>query len=803
MLPFAAHAQKQLPASRTDEAITIDGKLTEQSWQQAATATDFTQISPNPGNPASLPSEVSVLYDDGALYIGAMLYDPSPDSILKELTLRDNLGNNDYFGVLLNPYRDGINGTGFRVTAAGVQLDDKFSTLGEDPSFDLVWESEISITDNGWVVEMRIPYSAIRFSSNEVQEWSINFARYIRRIREESWWNEVKPTVQGLLTQTGTLTGLEGIVAPVRLSVAPYLSGYYDINTNPNQQEVITDTRFNGGMDLKYGINEAFTLDMTLVPDFGQVEFDEQVLNLSPFEVQFEERRQFFTEGIELFNRGGIFYSRRIGDGPLRQDELEGQLGANDSIIRNPGRSQLINATKISGRNNNNLGIGFFNAVEDRMHATVENGNGEEREVPTNPLTNYNVMVLDQGLPNNSYVSLINTNVWREGAAYNANVTATEFELRNSANRYSVFGRANLSQKYGQQYDQPELGLSYELNAGKISGNFQFNYFYYVADHLYDPNDLGFLNNNNERNTGISLTYNIYEPKGKLLRMENNLTINYDRLYQPNALEAFGITYNNFTTFTSFHSVGGNISTYPLGYNDYFDPRTPGYHYHIPDNYHIDLFVSPDYRMDFVVDARAGATWYNEKGRREFSYKIAPRIRFSDQLFVIYSWAHSFYDNNIGFATKLDDRIIFGKRDQQTVEQTIDGSFIFNNKMGIQLKLRHYWSTVRYKAFYDLQKSGEVEPNNYTGTGTDGSLHNANYNAFTVDLGYTWRFAPGSDISLVWKNAIFESDNELAKNYADNISMLADYPKFNGFSIKILYYLDYLMVKNAINPGQK
>ena len=256
---------------------------------------------------------------------------------------------------------------GFCCHTAGVQIDIKYSNDGESSSWNAVWESATSIDEKGWVVEMKIPYSALRFPEVDKQLWGINFGREIRRKRERQWWNFIDPTVDGFLTQAGRLTGIENIKPPVRLFFFPYASSYVESNTASEGGEAYS---FNAGMDLKYGLNDAFTLDMTLIPDFGQARFDNQVLNLSAFEVQFNENRQFFTEGLELFTKADLFYSRRVGGTPFNFFRVEDQLSATEEIRDNPAQSQLINATKISGRNKKGLGIGFFNAIE---------GGGESR----------------------------------------------------------------------------------------------------------------------------------------------------------------------------------------------------------------------------------------------------------------------------------------------------------------------------------------------------------------------------------------------------------------------------------------
>ncbi|HRD40410.1 MAG TPA: DUF5916 domain-containing protein, partial [Bacteroidia bacterium] len=251
------------------------------------------------------------------IYINAFCYEVSSDSVLHELSTRDNEANADLFGVFFDTYNDDINAFGFFVTAAGTQIDARYSSEGQDFDWNAVWLSAVNITANGWAVEMKIPYSALRFSAKEEQTWGFNALRKIRRLREMSFWNPVLPTINALVRQFGHVTGLKKIKPPLRLSITPYVAGI--INNYPYNQPGIDNTTYNasGGLDLKYGISDGFTLDMTLVPDFSQVQSDNQVLNLSPFEVQFQERRPFFTEGTELFNKGGLFYSRRVGGQPL------------------------------------------------------------------------------------------------------------------------------------------------------------------------------------------------------------------------------------------------------------------------------------------------------------------------------------------------------------------------------------------------------------------------------------------------------------------------------------------------------
>ena len=197
-----------------------------------------------------------------------------------------------------------------------------------------------------------------------------------QKTNQQTSWNFIDPKVAGFINQEGELSGIKGIKAPVRLSFSPFLSS--SLNNYPHNQPGVKNTTstFNGGMDIKYGINQSYTLDMTLVPDFGQVRSDNQVLNLSPFEVRFNENRQFFTEGTELFNKGNLFYSRRIGSNLAYSANISSKVLPGEIIKENQLESKLLNATKISGRSQNGMGIGFFNAVTKRGYATVQNRPG-------------------------------------------------------------------------------------------------------------------------------------------------------------------------------------------------------------------------------------------------------------------------------------------------------------------------------------------------------------------------------------------------------------------------------------------
>jgi len=283
--------KKRVEAIRIKIPPKIDAVLDDSAWLNIPIATDFIQLTPENGKPASYNSEVKFVYDDRALYVGAMLYDPQPDDIMKELSKRDEINMADYFGVYLDCFNDYLTAFGFFVTSSGVQIDLKSTeNNGEDDSWDAVWQSEAKIIENGWVVELKIPYSAIRFPQTDTQVWGLQIFRNIIRYRENTTWSMVNREVDGLNNQAGELHGIKNIDPPLRLSFVPYVAGY--IEKSPESSK--WGYSFNYGLDLKLGLNESYTLDMTLIPDFGQVQSDDEIYNLSPFEVYYDEKRPFF-----------------------------------------------------------------------------------------------------------------------------------------------------------------------------------------------------------------------------------------------------------------------------------------------------------------------------------------------------------------------------------------------------------------------------------------------------------------------------------------------------------------------------
>ena len=815
--------KRELVATRTASPIKINGELDDVDWFNAATGSEFTQLNPAPGEKESGKTEVKVLYDNQAIYISAKIY-TDPSTISKQLTERDALNNCDWFGIILSPYQDGINAFEFIISSAGVQFDAQISTFGEDEAWDAVWKGETKITEDGWVAEMEIPYSAIRFPDNEEQNWDVNFFHFKNSTQEKVFWSEIVPTLNGFVNQSGSLTGISDIKSPVRLQATPFLATYverYNDKAEVDAQKA-WGRSFNAGMDIKYGLNDAFTLDMTLIPDFGEAASDNQVLNLTQFEIQFDENRQFFTEGTELFSKGNLFYSRRVGGRPFyNADDF---LGEGDSLLSSPQQVQLYNATKISGRTKKGTGIGFFNAVAGSTQATILHSDSDgsaptERMVETNPLTNYNVLAIDQNLKNNSYVTLVNTNVMRNGSAYDANATGLIFDLRNKAQSYRIRGNAKLSQQFfsdnsaytnhvnnrifatdkalGELTDDPDdkilLGHAYNVGIAKISGNFNFGTGYGVESHTYDINDLGFLYNNNSREADLWVEYGHYKPFGKFNRMGGGIWMGVERVYQPNEFAEYGINPYWWMQTKGFWNINFFGYTEPVNGYDFFEPRTAGRSLKTPKMGNIGVNIISDQRKKLVwhLNTNTGKT-FDLYDANWWSLSTMGQWRVNDRFNVSLDTRNIFDFNDVGYVDNFGEDgedIIMGKRDQRTVINTMRAGYSFTKNMNLSFRLRHYWSSVKYNSFHNLSTDGELGDTQYD------EFRDLSFNFFNIDLIYRWRFSPGSDIFFIWKNAISDvSDAEdlIQYDYRKGSSRLGAFPQSNSFSLKVVYFLDYL-----------
>lgn len=774
--------RKQITALRVDNPIKIDGVLDEPEYNVAAIASDFVQMQPYNGQPSYKASKVQIFYDDFAIYFGAKLYD-TPDSIYSYITTRDNMGGSDYFVVFIDPNNEGLLAYEFIVTPANSQIDMKAvrGTSGdyEDNSWDAVWQSETKIEEDGWTVEMRIPYSALRFSVKDEMVWGINFMRNIRRFNSNNSWNLIDNKISGFLHQSGQLMGVKDINPPVRLSISPYVAEYVESYSGEN------NFIFKGGVDLKYGLSVSHTLDMMLIPDFGQIQSDDKELNLSPYELYYDEKRQFFIEGNELFERGNIFYSRRIGAHPIFSDQLSEKLSSNEEFKFNPSTTQLINATKITGRDKNGWGVGVMNAMTLPAVAEITNSKtGELRQEVTQPFTNYNVSVVEKVMKNNSYLSVINTNLSVFNNPYSANVTATQFQIKDKNQTHQLLGVGRFSHKNTADI---KTGYGYVLGLSKIKGKFRYSTQRSVSSNSLDLNDMGYLQRNNIVEHKTTFSYNVFEPFSIFKNWSTEVWWDNTRLFLPNKPVANELSFWTDALFKNNWWLGIYYA-YDFAESDYFEPRSTNNRYYvIPEHRVVELNFNSDYNKKLHCNLSSGAYIMNIKnywGNWFYNYwgwKATSRFNIG------YGLSFSNDYNSNGFVTKQNnDSIYFGTYTRATLINTISMGYNFNTKTGAELRCRHYRSAANYSnELLFLEPDGSLSPAYLSDATND-----KNFNAFNVDMIFKWEFAPGSEISLAWKNEIFHADEQVDLSFAENLQNTFKAGQTNSVSIKILYYID-------------
>ena len=794
---------RSIPAIKINQQIKIDGNLDDEAWKNIEPTGNFITFTPVFGKVSTRNTKVKIAYDNTAIYVGAYMYD-HPANIRKQLTARDVLDRQDVdiFTVGFDTYHDKQNAFIFRVSPANVQSDFKISQIGSnnggvvyDHSWDAVWESKTSITADGWVAEIKIPLSAIRFSKKDLQDWGINFGRFTRKENENSVWNPINPNISGELNQYGVWTGLNNIKPPTRLSFLPYLSGGFRVS--PTAKGNVTEFLKSGGMDVKYGVNESFTLDMTLIPDFAQVQSDNVFLNLSPFQVKFDDYRPFFTEGTELFNKAGLFYSRRIGAEPGLVSSVLKNYGDKPDykIIKNPGITRLYNATKFSGRTKKNLGIGIFNAVSASMYAKiVDLKNDSSFSILTEPLTNYNIIVLDQALKNRSSVSFTNTNVLRKGNSRNANVSSIDLSLFDKKNNHNFSFSGKFSSIWGKQ--ENKNGFATDAGFGKVSGLIQYRAGISLKSDKYDPNDLGFLLNKNLVEYSANVSYNINKPTRYSLIHNYKLSFTNVYLYKPFEWASLQIRASTFFLFKNFWDISVNFQSSPTWNKDYFvhSNNYTGYFLRKTPYYYLGISGSTDSRKKLHVSWKIGAAESPLPNDPYWNGNLGLRYRFNDKFLLSTSMDIIQEKGNWGWAykTNTNGSPVIARRNIKTNTAIISGQYNFTSRMNVNIRMRHYWSQLKNTNFYNLNADG------YWRDTTFFANENLNFNTFNVDMFFTWDFLPGSRLTIGWKNAL---GNNVSINpytnmtYFKNFGKVVDNPHSNELTLKIVYFLDYLKFK--------
>lgn len=536
--PIGTVAASGVRAVRAITPPVIDGQLTDGSWALAPPFSKFTQRDPDEGKPPSHPTEVRFLFDDGALYVGARMFESEPSRITRRMSARDGSADADLISIYLDTMHDRLTGAIFRVSAANVQQDSiLYNDTWTDGSWDAVWESAVSVNDDGWTAEIRIPFSQLRFAPGTCQTWGVNVERLVRRTNESSWLAMVPKAENHLASRMLDLTGLEDLKPMRRLELLPYVAGRTDFvqaaRGNPFNDGARTFA--STGVDLKWGVTNNLTINATANPDFGQVEVDPAVVNLTAFETFFQEKRPFFLEGSQIFNNYGrlgandfwgfnnsspqLFYSRRIGRAP--------QLTASGDYIDAPSATTILGAVKLTGKTTSGWSLGLLNAVTSEESASTSTAGVGGRDV-VEPLSNYTVVRLQRDVGKRWGFGLLTTAVnrqlpdarLRDGLARGAYVYGADaywfvdkgqvWALNGNVAGSTVLGTAAVidrlqraPQRYLQRPDEPHVhydptrtslsGFTGRLNLNRNQGKYwRVNAALWAGSPEFESNDLGF-----------------------------------------------------------------------------------------------------------------------------------------------------------------------------------------------------------------------------------------------------------------------------------------------------------------------
>lgn len=529
---LAGNSSRNVVAARASQSISIDGLLTEHSWGQAVHVGGFQQFEPDEGEKATEATSVRLLYDDHSLYVGVICLDSDPELIAYQLTRRDRSAQADRFSVMIDSYNDQSTAFLFSGSVSGVKTDGVLSHDGlvYDVQWDAVWDFAVSLQADGWSAEFEIPFSALRFSDQDTEYvWGINFRRYIARKKETDEWvmvprSEAPQGTISSVSKMGNLSGITNINPPLHVELLPYhvSKGSFMSQSAPFAAKNKYD--FNFGLDLKYGITNNFTFDAAINPDFGQVEVDKKVLNLTVFETEYPEKRPFFLEGSQIFSFGSGFdnkplpllYSRRIGRYPSKYRDcyiLEGDTlypGYNSLYVDKPEVTTILGAAKFTGRTDDGMAVGVLTTATQREEATIQNMAGAKSPpILVEPMANYNAVRLWKnlwsGVSSGSMGLMATASVKEKDAPSYAG--GIDWNMRFADGKYGADGYiAGSHSNYGA--DQRLSGASGQVAAGRLRAEHWLAFTGYdFATKDFNIDDLGFFSKPRDHGGYFQLSY--------------------------------------------------------------------------------------------------------------------------------------------------------------------------------------------------------------------------------------------------------------------------------------------------------
>ncbi|MBT5876391.1 MAG: carbohydrate binding family 9 domain-containing protein [Candidatus Latescibacteria bacterium] len=778
-----ANSDKVIHAVRAQEVISVDGVLDDAAWAYASPVGDFRQSEPEQDVAPSESTLVQIVYDDTAIYFGFTLFDSEPEKIEKRLARRDRAWEGDRVYVGLDPYLDHRTGFYFLVNAAGVEGDGLIYNDGrEDGDWDGVWDSQVKVTDFGWVAEIKIPYHTIRFAEKDIHVWGVNFTRDIFRLKERSMWAPVWRGENGWVSRFGHIEGIEKINPPMRLQAVPYILSSGQLApvapSTPKGNAVVQRI----GGDFKYGLTSNMTLDATLNPDFGQVEADEAVLNLSTFEAFFPEKRPFFIEGSQIFDTPmGLFYSRRIGRAPSGEEDLRGGL-----LLDKPRATSIQTAGKMSGRTTSGLTIGAISALTAQERAIVADSLGTRYSDIIEPQATYNVLRLKQDILKNSFIGLMATNAARQGESP-ATTGGVDWRLNFRDNMYNFRGQVAVS-RTGQGRTSRETGVGTELSFSKGGGDhFGFGLNYEGLSPDFNINDLGFL-----RRSDIHTGQAWFNIRGNNpWRFTRRRFINFNSRgswnFKGTTLNEH-INMNTNIQFTNWWWFGGGHGR-TASVQDDLETRDNGL-VQIPNEHFTWFWIESDFRQKLAGGVnfefgkqrdgtfRSFSIFSRMQVLRNLQIQFGPRF---NQRRGVSRWVEN-VDNPSAVGSQIS---VFGEQDTDNFSVVTRANITFTKDLSLQFYNQLFFAAGKYRNFKSLQTPttfGPLASGIYTGN------PDFNNRSMNVNAVLRWEYRPGSTLFLVWTQARSGSGTPGDAAFLRNLGGIFDASSENILLMKFNYW---------------
>ena len=753
---FTQLKYKVAMATRTESPPVIDGIIDDDSWQNAMLIDEFIQYEPYNLEAPTVQTELRVLYDDNYLYIAFKNYDPKPEEIMGRLSRRDDWMtgfdfNGDWVGIGIDSRNDDKTGYWFAVNAAEVQIDVVISGDGYDGfdrTWDVIWESKVTRHKEGWSAEIRIPFNVFQYSKDKVQEWGVSFQRGYYGNQEEIQWPGRALGARGIVPHYGILKGIENIPQPKQLDIMPYLLGGQTRNGT-------TEKTTNYGLDAQYTLSSTSTMNLTFNPDFGQVEADPSVLNLSAFETRLSERRPFFVEGAAFFkSRLNLFHSRRVGQSPSYYYPEKG------SIVDQPDATTILGATKILGETASGLKYGVIEAVTNREYGTWEydeNGKTVRDQFMIEPYTNYFIGRVEQPIINDvSTVGFMATDLRRQGgdptSAFNM-----DWRMKFKDNKLFFNGQVAHSRAAGDPGMAGRYSLSYRDPVW-----WEIMTWGGYSDKNFDVNDMGFMRRNNSWDWGLRGKIRRDVPKGIFLKQELSLRVGA-RGNNDGLITSKDIDFEQENTFMNYWSTGININLSPDVYEDddlFRDSRAMVIKDEAWQSY--ELGFSTDRRKRIILNPSIGYTHGKVRGWGH-SYNMRVMIRPTDYInftIMTHNGDHPSAMQWVGIEEdSVRTNIIYATTEQTMQNINYRFNCAFSPTMTFEAFYQPFKIDMDYVSYNRLlkEKTNNVEPYNYVGN-EDFKIDNQ-----VGTFVFRWEYSPGSLLYVVYNlndNNYFSSEEE-------------------------------------------